>query len=312
MRNVEIKGYGIYLPKNIVKFEDQTRYRIGKDENENQITLATKAIKIALENAKMEIKDIHLIVSASAVGHQPIPCNAALIHEQIAKGTDIPAMDIGTTCTSFITAFDTISYLIEADRYNNVIIVSCDFASIGLNPNQKESYELFSDCAVAVILSKCEDGKAGVLFGMQKTWSEGAHSTEIRGGLTGYDVRKYTGDNLADYQFDMKGRQILTIAARKLPEMFNEFYEKSGITLENVDMVVPHQASKALGLIMKKLNIPENKYINMVADYGNMVSSSVPFAMCRAIQDGKIKKGDTILLVGTAAGLTSNILAIKY
>ena len=63
---------------------------------------------------------------------------------------------------------------------------------------------------------------------------------------------------------------------------------------------------------MKKIGIPENKYINMVADYGNMVSSSVPFAMCRAIQEGKIKRGDTILLVGTAAGLTSNILAIKY
>ena len=102
MRNVEIKGFGIYLPKNIVKFADQTRYRIGKDEKENQITLATKAIRKALTDAKMEIHNIDLIISASAVGHQPIPCNAALIHEQIAKGTDIPAMDIGTTCTSFI------------------------------------------------------------------------------------------------------------------------------------------------------------------------------------------------------------------
>ena len=312
MRNVEIKGFGIYLPKNTVKFGNQTRYRIGKDEKENQITLATKAIKNALENAKMEINNIDLIVSASAVGHQPIPCNAALIHEQIAKGTDIPAMDIGTTCTSFITAFDVISYLIDAVRYKNVLIVSCDFASAGLNPNQKESFELFSDCAVAVVLSKCETGNSGVIYSMQRTWSEGAHSTEIRGGLTGYDVRNYTGSNLSDYLFDMKGREILTLTAKKLPKMFNEFFTKSGITLDDVDMVVPHQASKALSLIMRKLDIPENKYIDLVADYGNMVSSSVPFALCKSIQDGKIKKGDIIILAGTAAGLTSNILAFKY
>ena len=89
MRKVEIIGIGTHLPKNKIEISGQTRYRVGVDEDETQLTLAVKAAKNALENAKLEIKDIDLIVSASAVGIQPIPCTASLIHEQIAKGTNI-------------------------------------------------------------------------------------------------------------------------------------------------------------------------------------------------------------------------------
>lgn len=312
MRNVEIKGWGTSLPKNKVEINGQVRYRISNDEKENQLTLSVKAVNNALENANMKINDIDLIVSASAVGIQPIPCSATLIHEQIAKGTSIPAMDIGTTCTSFITAFDTISYLIDAGRYKNVIIISCDVASCGLNPDQKESYELFGDGAVAILLSKATQKDTGVLYSMQRTWSEGAHSTEIRGGLTGMHARNYNENTVADYLFDMKGREVLTIAARKLPKMFNDFYKESNLNIEDIDIVIPHQASKALGMIMKKIGISKDKYIDIVKDYGNMVSASVPFTLCKTIEDGKIKKGDTILLCGTAAGLTANILAFKY
>lgn len=312
MRNVEIKGIGTSLPQNKIEINGQVRYRVENNEKENQLTLSVKAIHNALKDANMEISDIDLIVSASAVGIQPIPCMAVLIHEQIAKGTSIPAMDINTTCTSFITAFDTISYLIEADRYKNVIIVSCDLASSGLNPNQKESYELFGDGAAAIILSKSTRKDVGVLYSIQRTWSEGAHSTEIRGGLTGMHPKNYNENTIADYLFDMRGREVLTIAARKLPRMFEDFYKESNLSIDSIDMVIPHQASKALGMIMKKIGIPENKYIDIVKDYGNMVSASVPFTLCKTIEKGKIKKGDMVLLCGTAAGLTANVLVFKY
>ena len=312
MRKVEIIGIGAYLPKNKIIIGDQTRYRVGEDENENQLTLATKAAKNALENANMKIEDIDLIVSASAVGIQPIPCTASLIHEQIAKGIDIPAMDINTTCTSFITAFDVISYLIDSGRYNNVLIVSSELASVGLNPRQKESYELFGDGATAIVLAKTSKENTGIIYSMQKTWSEGAHSTEIRGGLTRLNATHYNKDLEDDYLFDMKGREVLTLAAKKLPKMFDEFYEKSNLNLDDIDLIVPHQASKALKMIMRKVGIPENKYIDIVKEYGNMVSVSVPFALYKAIEDKKIQKGNTIILCGTAAGLTANILAFKY
>ena len=308
-RHLEIAGYGVCLPKNTVKFKDQTRYRVVENE-ETQLDLAEVAIQRALEKANLKIEDIDCLVSASAVGVQPIPCTAALIHERVAKGLSIPAMDINTTCTSFISALSTMSHLIEAGEYRRVLIVSSEVGSLGLNPKQKESYELFSDGAAAFIFQKSNQDK-GVIASLQRTWSEGAHDTEIRGGLTSYQPKEYSEETKTNFMFDMKGKKILLLSARVIPEMFQEFQEKSGISKDTVDYIIPHQASRALPLVMGKLGVDEDKYLNLVTDYGNMVSVAVPFGLAYALDHGYVKEGDTIFLMGTAAGMTVNMLALK-
>ena len=308
-RHVEIAGYGVCLPKNTVQFKDQTRYRVVENE-ETQLDLAEAAIQRALENANLNIKDIDCLVSASAVGVQPIPCTAALIHERVAKGLSIPAMDINTTCTSFISALSTMSYLIEAGEYRRVLIVSSEVGSLGLNPKQKESYELFGDGAAAFIFQASDKDK-GVIASLQRTWSEGAHDTEIRGGLTSYQPKEYSEETKTNFMFDMKGKKILLLSARVIPEMFQEFQEKSGISKDAVDYIIPHQASRALPLVMDKLGVSKDKYLNIVSEYGNMVSVAVPFGLAYALDHGYVKEGDTIFLMGTAAGMTVNMLALK-
>ena len=308
-RHVEIAGYGVCLPKNTVQFKDQTRYRVVENE-ETQLDLAEAAIQAALENANLSIKDIDCLVSASAVGVQPIPCTAALIHERVAKGLSIPAMDINTTCTSFISALSTMSYLIEAGEYHRVLIVSSEVGSLGLNPKQKESYELFGDGAAAFIFQASDKDK-GVIASLQRTWSEGAHDTEIRGGLTSYQPKEYSEETKTNFMFDMKGKKILLLSARVIPEMFQEFQEKSGISKDAVDYIIPHQASRALPLVMDKLGVSKDKYLNIVSKYGNMVSVAVPFGLAYALDHGYVKEGDTIFLMGTAAGMTVNMLALK-
>ena len=308
-RHVEIAGYGVCLPKNTVQFKDQTRYRVVENE-ENQLDLAEVAIQRALEKANLKIEDIDCLVSASAVGVQPIPCTAALIHERVAKGLSIPAMDINTTCTSFISALSTMSYLIEAGEYRRVLIVSSEVGSLGLNPKQKESFELFSDGAAAFIFQSSDKDK-GVIASLQRAWSEGAHDTEIRGGLTSYQPKEYSEETKTNFMFDMKGKKILLLSARVIPEMFQEFQEKSGISKDAVDYIIPHQASRALPLVMGKLGVDEDKYLNLVTDYGNMVSVAVPFGLAYALDHGYVKEGDTIFLMGTAAGMTVNMLALK-
>ena len=308
-RHVEIAGYGVCLPKNTVKFKDQTRYRVVENE-ETQLDLAEAAIQAALENANLSMKDIDCLVSASAVGVQPIPCTAALIHERVAKGLSIPAMDINTTCTSFISALSTMSYLIEAGEYRRILIVSSEVGSLGLNPKQKESYELFSDGAAAFIFQSSDKDK-GVIASLQRTWSEGAHDTEIRGGLTSYQPKEYSEETKTNFMFDMKGKKILLLSARVIPEMFQEFQEKSGISKDAVDYIIPHQASRALPLVMDKLGVSKDKYLNIVSEYGNMVSVAVPFGLAYALDHGYVKEGDTIFLMGTAAGMTVNMLALK-
>ena len=308
-RHLEIAGYGVCLPKNTVQFKDQTRYRVVENE-ETQLDLAEVAIQRALEKANLKIEDIDCLVSASAVGVQPIPCTAALIHERVAKGLSIPAMDINTTCTSFISALSTMSYLIEAGEYRRILIVSSEVGSLGLNPKQKESYELFSDGAAAFIFQSSDKDK-GVIASLQRTWSEGAHDTEIRGGLTSYQPKEYSEETKTNFMFDMKGKKILLLSARVIPEMFQEFQEKSGISKDAVDYIIPHQASRALPLVMGKLGVDEDKYLNLVTDYGNMVSVAVPFGLAYALDHGYVKEGDTIFLMGTAAGMTVNMLALK-
>jgi 3-oxoacyl-[acyl-carrier-protein] synthase-3 len=309
VRNCQIIGYGTCLPKNTVLFGNETRYRISGDEN--QLSLAVTACKRAIEKAKITLNDIDCIVSASAVDVQPIPCTAALIHEQIAMGTDIPALDINTTCTSFITAVDIMSYLISAGRYRNVLIVSSDVGSLGLNPKQLESYELFSDGAAAIVLSTSTNKSQGVIASMQRTWSEGVHSTEIRGGLTGLHPKYFTEDTKEEYMFDMDGRTVLRVAATHLPKMFEDFKLMYDIDLSDIDIIIPHQASRALDMIMKRLGVPQNSYINWVSRYGNMVSASVPFVLCKLLEEGRIQEGQKLLLCGTAAGLTANFIYIE-
>ena len=308
-RHVAIAGYGVCLPKNTVQFKDQTRYRVVENE-ETQLDLAEAAIQAALEKANLKIEDIDCLVSASAVGVQPIPCTAALIHERVAKGLSIPAMDINTTCTSFISALSTMSHLIEAGEYRRVLIVSSEVGSLGLNPKQKESFELFSDGAAAFIFQKSSQDK-GVIASLQRTWSEGAHDTEIRGGLTSYQPKEYSEETKTNFMFDMKGKKILLLSARVIPEMFQEFQEKSGISKDAVDYIIPHQASRALPLVMDKLGVSKDKYLNIVSEYGNMVSVAVPFGLAYALDHGYVKEGDTIFLMGTAAGMTVNMLALK-
>ena len=308
-RHVEIAGYGVCLPKNTVQFKDQTRHRVVENE-ETQLDLAESAIQAALENANLSMKDIDCLVSASAVGVQPIPCTAALIHERVAKGLSIPAMDINTTCTSFISALSTMSHLIEAGEYRRVLIVSSEVGSLGLNPKQKESYELFGDGAAAFIFQASDKDK-GVIASLQRTWSEGAHDTEIRGGLTSYQPKEYSEETKTNFMFDMKGKKILLLSARVIPEMFQEFQEKSGISKDAVDYIIPHQASRALPLVMDKLGVSKDKYLNIVSEYGNMVSVAVPFSLAYALEHGYVKEGDTIFLMGTAAGMTVNMLALK-
>ena len=308
MRKIQFKGYGIELPKNTVKLKGQVRYRIS--EGESQISLAVSACEKALKNANITINDIDCIVSASAVGIQPIPCTAALIHEKIAKGTSIPALDINTTCTSFITALDTMSYLVEAGRYERVLIISCDVASKALNPKQKESFQLFSDGAAAFVIEKTEK-EIGVIDAIQKTWSEGAHSTEIRGGLSNFHPKNYSEMTKEEYMFDMNGKTVLSLSISKIPELMKNFLKNNGMKVSDIDMTVPHQASVAMPLVMQKLGIEKDKFLDEVKEFGNMVSASVPITLVHGLENGRIKSGNTILLIGTAAGLTTNMMLIK-
>lgn len=310
-RKVKLVGWGNALAGDKMHFGSQIRYRLKTEET--LLDLAVQAAGAALGKAGRKIEEIDCIVCGMATPLQAIPCNAALIHERMAKGLEIPAIDINTTCTSFITALDIMSCLVETGRYSRILLISGDTASAALNPNQKESYELFSDGASAWVLEKAANSDASeILYSCQKTWSEGAHDTEIRGGGGLMPAFKMNGRNREDYYFDMKGKKILKLSAERLPQFLEQCLKEAGIHREEISLVIPHQASRALEIIMPRLGFKKGTYINRVAEYGNLISASVPYAMCEAVEEGRIKRGDRIMLLGTAAGLTANILLMRF
>jgi 3-oxoacyl-[acyl-carrier-protein] synthase-3 len=203
MRHCEIAGTGTWLPDATVTFGTHTRYRIAPDESHLD-ALATAARR-ALAAAGITAEDVDCLIGASAAGVQPIPCTAALVLEQLTTGGHAAAFDVNSTCTSFITALDVASRYLEAGDYETVLIVSGDVGTRFLNPDQPESFSLFSDAAAAVVLRRT-DRHAGVLASAQRTWPEHAHDTELRGGLSAHPASTYATGDPADYLFDMDGR----------------------------------------------------------------------------------------------------------
>lgn len=308
-RSCEIAGYGSYLPPHQVTYGSHVRHRIADDVS--LLDMLESAAVEAIAHAGLTADDIDCIIGASAAGVQPIPCTAALIQERLAPRGSTAAFDVNSTCTSFITAVDIASRYIADGEYKRVLIVSGDVGSRFLNPDQKESVELFSDAAVAIILTATEDADKGVIASLQQTWAAYAHVTEVRGGLAGIAPQLYAQRDPADYLFDMDGRAALLGIIRVLPGFFKRFYDRSGLDIDQIDLVIPHQASRALPLAMRRIGIPEDKFIDDVERWGNMVSASVPFILVDQLRQGRIGAGDTVLLCGTAAGMTANALALR-
>ena len=309
MRSCEIAGWGRVLPERTVHFGDEVRYRI--EDGVSHLDMLAQACERALAHAGIGVDDVDLVLGASAAGIQPIPCTAALVWERLTKRGHAAAFDVNSTCTSFITAVDVASRYLDAGDYETVLVFAGDVGSRFLNPAQQESYELFSDAAVAVVLRRSTNADRGVVASLQQTWPAHAHSTEIRGGLSASPAQAYADADPADYLFDMDGRRALLGMMRELPAFFSRFHERSGLAHDDIDLWVPHQASAALGPMLDRLGIPAHKRIDEVAAYGNMVSASVPFMLTLALDEGRVSAGDTVVLCGTAAGLTANALALR-
>lgn len=317
MNHLAIKSMEIALPKNTVQFdttrEKVTRYRVS--EGETALTLMCEAAKKALVSGNFKLSDLDLIVVCSAVPLQFIPCGASIFQHEMCKilgeETMIPSFDINSTCSSFLTALDTVSYFLESGRYQRVLVVACDTGSLALNENQRESYELFSDAAVATIIESTNEEK-GILAAHMLTDPRGISATQIRGGGSLMPPYLYTKDTHEDYLFDMNGPQTLRITKKAIDIFIPQLLKKTSLTTDDFDFIIPHQASLALKLIVKHLKLNPEKTLDLVRDYGNMVTASVPFGLQYAIEHKLVKEGDTILLLGTAAGISINGIILKF
>ena len=333
-RQVHIRSTGRYVPPTVVTAAARDRKlqlpagTVAREsgvlerrwaQGEPASSMGAKAAQAALAAAGLRPGDVDVIVGASGTAEQAIPGNAALIQRALGlQDSGIPAFDVGSTCLSFLTALDVVASLVETGRYRRALVVSADVASVGLDWRARESAMILGDGAAAAIVEAATPDAPGEILACElATWSAGADLTRIRGGGSGHHPREHAGD-LASYAdefclFEMDGRAVFKRSAATLPPFLEGMLAKAGLRLDAIDLVIPHQASPgALELMRRRLGLAPERWMTIAQDLGNTVAASIPLALDAAIAQGRLRRGDTALLLGTSAGFSVGALAFRY
>ena len=274
----------------------------------NAADVAAEAAHAALRVAGLGIGDLDAIVCANASPDQAMPCNAALLHHALGAQR-IPAFDINASCIGFLMGLDLVASLFASGRYRRVLLTSCDLASRALDDRDLDTVGLFGDGAAAAVLSAGDgddrDCGPALLAARFETWSEAVHACEIPGCGSRHPPSRHEGDYRDISTFRMDGKRLYRVAAEHFDGFVTGLLDEAGVTLAEIDRVVPHQASQ-LGMqhIFKRIGVPRERVEDIFADHGNQVSASLPTALHHALSGGRLVAGDTALLIGTAAGVT--------
>lgn len=322
-----LRAMGRYLPERVFTADDvdqkmgwpkgaaakfRVRRRHFAGDMETVTFMGARALESALKQGGLKATDLDLILSAGASVEQPIPYQAALLHRAVGLDTSgIPSFDIDTTCLSFVTALQVAAHFLKAGTYRRIAIVTSEIASIAIDWETPECLTLFGDGAACWILEADPETDHGLYAHHLKTYSYGAHFCEIRAGATKWNIRRPPPSD-RDYLFSMDGPEAFKLAVTYIHGFVAELLEKSGMAMKDIDLVAPHQASPlALRHMRSQLEVPEEKFVNYIADYGNQVAASIPIALYRAREDGRWAPGQNLFLVGTSAGVSIGGAVLK-
>lgn len=326
---VKIAGLGKYLPPRIVtsaELERQLNIPSGWVEQttgvcsrryadrETVSEMATHAAREALRMAGMQPSDLDAIIGASASVRQAIPCTAAFVQRELgAPDGKSACFDLNATCLGFVFALQTAAHLIAAGVYKTTLIFSSELATFSRNPKQWESAVLFGDGAAAAVVTAAAPGEASaILHSRFVTHASGADLTQLVGGGTLHhpnDPATTPEMNM----FDMDGPSVFKKAARLVPPFLDEFSRASGIPNSRYNQVIPHQASgHGLKLLTTRFGFHPERVFNHIHERGNCIAASIPIALTEAVETGRVRRGDTVLLLGTGAGLSVGALALTF
>jgi 3-oxoacyl-[acyl-carrier-protein] synthase-3 len=313
-----VLGVGSALPKRRVSNEElaqtvdttdqwivertgiRSRYVAG--DGETTATLATEAARRALEHAGVDAGDIKLIVLATATPDQTFPSSATKV--QAALGiNDCIAFDVHAVCTGFLYALSVADSMLRSGNVGKALVIGAETFSRILDWEDRGTCVLFGDGAGALVLS-AEETESGILA--TRLHADGRHND-----LLFVDGGPSTTGTVGKLR--MKGREVFRHAVINLADVLNEVLEAAGLTSADVDWVVPHQANaRILDATAKKLGLPPGKVVVTVDEHANTSAASVPLAFDTAVKDGRIKRGDLVVLEAMGGGFTWGAAALRY
>jgi 3-oxoacyl-[acyl-carrier-protein] synthase-3 len=306
---VGILGIGRYVPEKVVTNHDlekimetsdewiRTRTGIAErriaDDTIDTSYMAVEASKKALEDAGISGEDIDLILVATVTPDRAFPAVACVIQEAIGA-KHAAAMDLSAACAGFMYGMITAQQFIQTGTYKNVLVVGSDKLSKIVDWNDRNTAVLFGDGAGAVVMGAVSEGKGVLSFELGADGSGGKHLYQ-------------------DEYVMMNGREVFKFAVRQLGDSCLRVLDKAGLTKEDVDFLVPHQANiRIMESARERLNLPQEKMSMTIEKFGNTSASSIPIAMVEELQNGRIQDGDLIILVGFGGGLTWGAVALRW
>lgn len=349
MAKTKIAGIGIYLPEKKVTNHDLAKVmdtsdewvqertgiverRYAKKHHESTSTMGAEAAKKAMEQAGVTAQDIDFVIFATLSPDYFFPGCGVLLQRQL-KMRDIGALDIRNQCSGFIYGLSIADQFIRSGMYKNILLVGAEFHSAGLDfsTRGRNVTVIFGDGAGAVVLQPATDTESVLLSTHLHSNGDQAETLSYinpgcHGGVHlgterfGYPEQEFGGAFLTekmihdqDYFPHMDGQAVFKTAVVKFPEVIMEALDANGYQTSDLNMLIPHQANLRISqFVQKKLRLRDDQVYNNIMRYGNTTAASIPIALCEAVQEGKVKKGDLVCLAAFGSGFTWGSALLKW
>lgn len=311
MMKAGILSMGKYVPERIVTNDDLSKVmdtsdewirsrtgieerRIASDDVETS-DLAYEAAKEALEASGLQPEQIGMIIVATATPDKVFPSVSSMVQGRIGA-VNASAMDVSAACSGFIYGLATAQQFIENGVYDYALVIGVEKLSKIIDWEDRTTAVLFGDGAGAAVLGKVSEGR-GIL------------SIELGADGTGGKHLQQTDEGF----IEMNGREVFKFAVRQMGETAVSVAEKAGLTKDDVDYLIPHQANtRIMDAARTRLGLAEEKVSKTIHKYGNTSAASIPISMYDDWQDGKIKDDDVLVLVGFGGGLTWGGICLRW
>ncbi len=326
LRKAVVSGTGISLPEKVVTNFDLEKIVETSDEwiftrtgikERRQIPdgmtlleLSIPACKQAIANAGLTPDDIDLIIYATFTPDYQVPATACLLQDKLGC-RKAGAFDLQAACTGFVYASSVACQFIATGLYNNILVVGGDVTTRILDFSDRNSCVLFGDGIGATIYSAGENDEGAFDFLLGSIGSGGEYIMIPNGG----SAQRPTVEAIQNREHYLKinGKEVFKFSTKIVGDMIEEVLQRNNLSLDDVALIIPHQANiRILESAAKRFNCPLEKFYINIERYGNTVAATIPIAIHEALQEGRIKQGDIILLVGFGGGLTYGIMPIRW
>ncbi|MFN7918324.1 MAG: ketoacyl-ACP synthase III [Vicinamibacterales bacterium] len=322
MRYAAITGWGEGVPPAILTNDDLSTFletsdewittRTGMKERRishiSAIEMATLAASRALTCAGLDAADVDLIVYGGCSNEEVVPNSASGV--QVALGaTRAAAMDLNTACTSFVYGLSAATAMIQNGTVRNAVVIGVELISRYIDWSNRNVAVLFGDGAAAVVV-QASDTPTGVIGSVLGCDAEARQVLRVRGvgcGYAGLDI------TFGDTMWDFDGQAIFKRAVKGMTEACARVMAQAGVTGDQIDLVIPHQANlRIIEAVAKYANVPMDRVMVTVQKYGNMSAATVPVSLVEALKEGRVKPGSLLLMPGFGGGLTYGALLVRW